>query len=157
RTIDIEEFVSIEDIDPIQFDTPYWAGPGGEGAAKPYALLAKAMDKAGRIAVGRFVMHTKQHLAAIRPVDGALAVETMLFPDEVVAAKDIDGLPVKANVTDREMKAAAQLIDSLTADWNPDQFHDTYREELLDRIERKAKGEEIVQEPTEEPEGAKVL
>src|SRR6478752_8663791 len=68
RTIDIEDFVAIEDIDPMHFDTPYWAAPGGDGASKPYALLAKAMETSGRIGVGRFVMHTKQHLAVIRPV-----------------------------------------------------------------------------------------
>lgn len=158
RTIDIEDFVDIVDIDPMHFDTPYWAAPSGDGASKPYALLAKAMEKSGRIGVGRFVMHTKQHLAAIRPVDGSLAVETMLFPDEVVAAKDIDGLPSRANVTDRELKAAQQLIDSLTDDWKPNRYHDTHREELLDRIERKAKGEEITVEPEEgEGEGAEVL
>ena len=157
RTIDIEDFVDITEIDPMHFDTPYWAAPSGDGAAKPYALLAKAMDESGRIAVGRFVMHTKQHLAAIRPVDGALAVETMLFPDEVVAAKDVDGLPARSKVTGKELKAAQQLIDSLTDDWKPSRYHDTYREELLDRIERKAKGEEITTEPAAEEEGAEVL
>jgi len=158
RSIDIEDFVDIGDIDPMHFDTAYWAAPSGDGASKPYALLAQAMEESGRIGVGRFVMHTKQHLAAIRPVDGSLAVETMLFPDEVVAAKDIDGLPSRAKVTSKELKAAQQLIDSLTDDWKPSRYHDTHREELLDRIERKAKGEDITTEPgTEDTEGAEVL
>ena len=158
RSIDIEDFVDIGDIDPMHFDTAYWAAPSGDGASKPYALLAQAMEASGRIGVGRFVMHTKQHLAAIRPVDGSLTVETMLFPDEVVAAKDIDGLPSRAKVTGKELKAAQQLIESLTDDWKPSRYHDTHREELLDRIERKAKGDDITTEPgTQDNGGAEVL
>src|SRR4029078_9534303 len=83
RSIDIEDFVDIGDIDPMHFDTAYGASPGGDGAAKPYALLAQAMEKSGRIGVGRFVMHTKQHLAAIRPVHGSLADATIAFPQRV--------------------------------------------------------------------------
>jgi DNA end-binding protein Ku len=147
RTIDIEEFVDLDQIDPIYFDRPYWAAPDGQASEKAYALLAKAMEDKQQVAIGRFVMRTKQYLAAIRPVDGALAIETMLFPDEVVPADSIPELPVKATVTPKELKAAEQLIDSLKADWEPEHFRDTYRDELLDRIERKAKGEEIVEEP----------
>ncbi|MCU1453488.1 MAG: putative end-binding protein Ku [Acidimicrobiales bacterium] len=147
RTIDIEEFVDLDQIDPIYFERPYWAAPDGQAAEKAYALLAKAMEDKQQVAIGRFVMRTKQYLAAIRPVDGALTIETMLFPDEVVPADSIPELPVKAKVTPKELKAAEQLIESLKADWKPEEFRDTYRDELLDRIERKAKGEEIVEEP----------
>jgi len=156
HVISIEDFVELEEIDPIYFKTTYWIAPEkNAGGQKAYALLAKAMDEAGRIAIGRFVMRTKEHLVAIRPVDGALALETMLFPDEVVAAKDVENVPTRAKVTDRERRAAKQLIDSLTVEWDPDRYHDTYREAVLDMIKRKAKGEEIV--AAEMPKRAEVV
>lgn len=156
HVISIEDFVELEEIDPIYFKTTYWIAPEkNAGGQKAYALLAKAMDDAGRIAIGRFVMRTKEHLVAIRPVGGALALETMLFPDEVVAAKDVENVPSRTKVTDRERRAAKQLIDSLTVDWDPARYHDTYREAVLDMIKRKAKGEEIV--AAETPRRAEVV
>lgn len=151
HTVEIEDFVALEDVDPLQFTNTYWISPeDSKGASKAYALLRDAMEKKERVAVGRFVMRTKEHLVLIRPVDNALALHTMLFPDEVVAASDVDGLPVRARPNPREVKMAEDLIESLTVKWNPKKYHDTYRERLLDIIKRKAKGEEIVTEPREE-------
>jgi DNA end-binding protein Ku len=150
HTIDVEDFVAIDEVDPTHFVNTYWIAPqDSKGASKAYALLRDAMDKKGRVAIARFVMRTKEHLVLLRPVNGALALHTMLFPDEIVAANDVDGLPVRVKAEAREMKMAEQLIESLTVKWNPKKYRDTYREKLLDVIKRKAKGEEIVTEPQE--------
>jgi DNA end-binding protein Ku len=151
HTIEIEDFVAIEEVDPIHFVNTYWIAPqDSKGSSKAYALLRDAMEKKGRVAIGRFVLRTKEHLVLIRPVSGALAVHTMLFPDEIIAANEVDGLPVRVKPDVREVKMAEQLIDSLTVKWNPKKYRDTYREKLLDVIKRKAKGEEIVTEPREQ-------
>lgn len=151
HTIDIEDFVALEEIDPLQFTNTYWIAPqDSKGASKAYALLRDAMTRTERVAVGEFVMRTKQHLVAIRPVDKALALHTMLYPDEIVRVSDIDGLPVRAKTDPRELKMAENLIDSLTVKWDAGKYTDTYREELLRVIKRKAQGEEIVTEPHEE-------
>jgi DNA end-binding protein Ku len=153
RTIDIEDFVSLEEIDPIYYDHTYYLSPeGGEGAERAYSLLLQAMEKQKKVAIGRVVMRGKQYLAAIRPfAEGALALSTMLFYDEVVPIEEIEGLPVKrSGVSDREVKMAAQIIESLTRNWDPERYTDTDREQVLDFIEKKAAGEEVVIE--EEPE-----
>jgi DNA end-binding protein Ku len=151
HTIEIEDFVAIEEVDPIHFVNTYWIAPQeSKGSSKAYALLRDAMEKKGRVAIGRFVLRTKEHLVLIRPVSGALAVHTMLFPDEIIAANEVVGLPVRVKPDAREVKMAEQLIDSLTVKWNPKKYRDTYREKLLDVIKRKAKGEEIVTEPREQ-------
>jgi DNA end-binding protein Ku len=150
HTIEVEDFVAIDEVDPIHFVNTYWIAPqDGRGASKAYALLRDAMDNKGRVAIARFVLRTKEHLVLIRPVNGALALHTMLFPDEIIAANDVDGLPVRVKPEAREVKMAEQLIDSLTVKWNPKKYRDTYREKLLGVIKRKAKGEEIVTEPRE--------
>lgn len=151
HTVEIEDFVALDEVDPLQFVNTYWVAPqDSKGASKAYALLRDAMDKKGRVAIGRFVMRTKEHLVMVRPVDKALALHTMLFPDEIVSASDVEGLPVRAKADPREMRMAEQLIESLTVEWDPKKYKDTYREKLLDIIKRKAKGEEIVTEPREE-------
>ena len=154
RTIDIEDFVSLEDIDPIYYDSTYYLAPEkSDGAKKAYALLLKAMEDQGKVAIGRLVMRTKQYLAAIRPLDGALAVSTMLFHDEVVAVSDIDEIPTGRStpkVAPGEVKMATQIIESLSRDWDPARYEDTYRVQVLDFLKKKAAGEEIVVE--EEPE-----
>jgi DNA end-binding protein Ku len=150
HTIEVEDFVAIDEVDPIHFMNTYWIAPqDGRGASKAYALLRDAMDNKGRVAIARFVLRTKEHLVLIRPANGALALHTMLFPDEIIAANDVDGLPVRVKPEPREVKMAEQLIDSLTVKWNPKKYRDTYREKLLGVIKRKAKGEEIVTEPRE--------
>jgi DNA end-binding protein Ku len=157
HTIDVEDFVSLTEVDPLQFVNTYWVAPQGDkGASKSYALLRDAMDRTGRVAIARFVMRTKEHLVMLRPVDSALALHTMLYPDEIVPASEVDGLPVRAKADDRELKMASQLIESLSVEWNPKRYKDTYREKLLDVIKRKAKGEEIVIEP-EHKEAAEVV
>jgi DNA end-binding protein Ku len=108
------------------------------------------MDRTDRVAIARFVLRTKEHLVMLRPVDNALALHTMLYPDEIVASSDVDGLPVRVKADARELKMASQLVESLTVEWDPKRYKDTYRERLLDVIKRKAKGEEIVTEPQHE-------
>ena len=96
------------------------------------------------VAIGRFVMRTKEYLAAIRPTDGILALETMFFPDEIREASEVDGVPVRARVADREVKMARQLIGSLATEWDPKRYHDEYRARVLKLIRDKAKGKEVV-------------
>ena len=157
RTVDIEDFVALADIDPIYYEKTYFLAPDGEGASKAYGLLLTAMEDQERVAIGRFVMRTKEYLCAIRPYDGILALETMYFPDEVVARKDVPGVPERRTKPgDRELKIATSLIESLTTEFKPSAYKDTYREAVLDMIDRKAKGEEIVM-PEETEEKAEVV
>jgi DNA end-binding protein Ku len=145
KTIEIEDFVQLADIDPIHFEKAYYLAPGGEaGAEKAYALLLRAMESEDMVAVGRFVMRTKEYLVTIRPRDDVLVLETMYFPDEIRAADEVENLPVKARVNDREQRMARQLIDSLATEWDPSKYHDQYRERVLKLIRDKAKGKEVV-------------
>jgi DNA end-binding protein Ku len=147
RTIDISDFVDLHQIDPIYYERTYWLGPDGEAAERPYRLLLAAMEAEGRAGIGTVVMRKKQYLAAIRPLDGALAMSTMRFADEVVPQKDIDALPGKgAKPEPKELKLASQIIGSLATEWDPTRYHDTYTEELKRLIEAKAEGKEIVVE-----------
>jgi len=156
RTIDIEDFVSLDEIDPVYYDHPYWLVPD-KGAAKAYGLLLEAMRDAGKVAIARVVLRSKEALVAIRPAGNGLMMETMLFADEVVPPEEIEDLPEEQElkVTDRELKMARQLIDSLTSDWEPGQYHDEYREKVLDLIERKAQGE-VIEVQAEAPQPTKV-
>ncbi len=157
RTIDIEDFVDIEDIDPIYYDHPYYLVPD-KGAAKAYGLLLQAMQESDKVAVARVVLRSKEQLVAIRPAaGGVLMMETMIFADEVVPTDEIDDLPEAKDlkVSDREVKMAQQLIDSLSSDFQPEKYRDEYREKVLELIERKAAGEEIAVQP-EAPEPKKV-
>ncbi|MGH2847593.1 MAG: Ku protein, partial [Thermoleophilaceae bacterium] len=154
RTIDIEDFVDLEEIDPIYFDHPYYLAPD-PGAAKAYRLLVDAMEDSGKVAVARVVLRSKEHLVAIRPREGALAMETMLFADEVIAADSLDELSADGDLktSQRELTMAKQLIDSLASDFEPEKYRDEYRDRVLELIERKAQGETIViEEPEAEPE-----
>jgi DNA end-binding protein Ku len=154
RTIDIEDFVDIEDIDPMYYDHPYYLAPD-TGAAKAYRLLVDAMEDSGKVAIARVVLRSKEHLVAIRPRDGVLAMETMLFADEVVAPESLDELSTDGELqtTDRELAMARQLIESLSSQFEPEKYRDEYRERILDLIERKAQGETVVIEaPAEEPQ-----
>ena len=158
RTIDIEDFVDLADIDPVYYDHPYYLVPD-KGAAKAYGLLLNAMQESGRVAIARVVLRSKEQLVAIRPDrDGAvLMMETMIFADEVVPKDDLDGLPDAEGlkVSDREVAMAQQLIESLSGDFEPDKYKDQYREKVLQLIEKKAQGEEIAIAP-EAPAPAKV-
>ncbi len=144
RAIEVQDFVDLDQIDPIYFDSPYYLGPA-DGAEKAYSLLAKAMEETGKIAIARFVFRNKEHLAALRPNDGVLTLTTMRFADEVVPPGELDDvLPAKQpKVAKREVEMAEQLIDSLTREFDPSAYRDEYREELLALIERKAEGKDV--------------
>ena len=156
RTIDIEDFVDISEIDPIYYDHPYYLVPD-KGSAKAYGLLLNAMQASGKVAIARVVIRSKEALVAIRPAGDILMMETMIFHDEVVPHDEIDELPDSKDldVSDREVKMAQQLIDSLSSEFDPSQYRDEYRDKVLELIERKAQGEEIAVQP-EAPEPAKV-
>jgi DNA end-binding protein Ku len=157
RAIEVKDFVDLEEIDPIYFDSPYYLGPA-DGAERAYSLLARAMEASGKVAIARFVFRNKEHLAALRPGDGVLTLTTMRFADEVVPPSELeDVLPAEApKVPKREVQMAEQLIESLTRSFDPGAYRDEYREQLLAMIERKAAGEEIVAAPEgEEPEATK--
>ncbi|HEX2709150.1 MAG TPA: Ku protein [Solirubrobacterales bacterium] len=156
RAIDVQDFVDLDQIDPIYFDSPYYLGPA-DGAEKAYSLLAAAMKASGKVAVARFVFRNKEHLAAIRTSGGVLTLTTMRFADEVVPASELEEvLPDEApKVAKREQEMAEQLIDSLSTDFDPSAYRDEYREELLGLIERKAEGKEIVTPESAAPKATK--
>jgi DNA end-binding protein Ku len=156
HTIEIEDFVDLDEIDPVYFDSPYYV-LADEKALKPYKLLVEAMTRLQKVAVGRVVIRAKERLVAIRPLDGMLCVETMRYADEVVARDKLEGIPGDdIEVSERELAMATQLVETLSSDFEPDKYHDEYREQLLGLIDQKAAGEEIVAQP--EPEApAKVL
>ncbi|MDQ1356729.1 MAG: end-binding protein Ku [Acidimicrobiaceae bacterium] len=159
RTIDVDDFVNLDDIDPIYYDHTYWLAPDGESAQRAYRLLLQAMDESSRVGIGSVVMRNKQYLAAIRPLDGALAMSTMRFADEVVPQADIDQLKLggKTKPEAKELKLANQIIDSLATNWDPSRYHDTYTDELLDLIERRSEGEDITVDEAAAPAPAKVV
>lgn len=156
RAIDVQDFVDIEEIDPMYFDSPYYLGPA-DGAEKAYSLLAAAMENSGKAAIARFVFRNKEHLSAIRASDGVLTLTTMRFHDEVVPPGELDdALPdKKPKVAKREQQMAEQLIDSLSTEFDPSSYRDEYREQLLALIERKAEGKEIVAPEAEAPKATK--
>jgi DNA end-binding protein Ku len=153
RTIDIEQFVDLEQIDPIYYDHPYYLAPD-KGAAKPYKLLLDAMEEADKVAIARVVIRSKENLVALRSYGGAITMETMLFPDEVTQPESIEELAAldgDVKTTKRELDMAKQLIESLSGDFDPGEYRDEYRERVLDMIERKAAGETItIEEPVAE-------
>jgi DNA end-binding protein Ku len=153
KTIDIEEFVDLSEIDPIYYDHSYYLAPTA-GGAKAYRLLLDAMGQSGKVGIGRLIIRSKQQLCALRPTGEVLTLTTMLWGDEVLSPDRVDELEsvAEAQATARELKMAEQLIGSLSAHFEPDKFRDEYRERVLDLIERKAAGEEITIQPqAEEP------
>jgi len=147
KAIEVDEFVALEEIDPIYYERTYWLAPDGEAGAKAYQLLLAAMEDRERVAIGSVVMRNKQYLTAIRPLEGALAMSTMRFADEVVPRSEIESLPTRRSKPDASaLKMAGQLIDGLAADWEPGKYHDTYVEQLRKRIKAKRAGKEIVDE-----------
>ncbi len=156
RTIQIEDFVDLPDIDPIYYDHPYYLVPD-KGAAKAYGLLLNAMEASDKVAIARVVIRSKEALVAIRPAGELLMMETMIFHDEVVPHDELDDLPdsKELKVSDREVKMAQQLIDSLSSEFDPSQYRDEYRDKVLELIERKAQGEVIAVQP-EAPKPDKV-
>src|SRR6266540_140493 len=153
RSIDVEQFVSLDEIDPISWDRSYYLAPDGAPAAKAYALLRKAMEERRRVAIGRFVMRTKEYVACVRPYRDILVLETMFFPDEVRDVKEIGAAP-KTTVGRSELELAERLIDSLTSPWDPTKYEDTYSERVMALVRKKDKGQEIVapEETAERPQ-----
>lgn len=143
RNIEIEEFVDLAEIDPVYFERSYYLVPDGR-ADKPYALLVETMDRCAKVALGRFVLRSKQYLVVLRARDGVLVLSTMLYADEVVDPADLDVPTTQGTApSDRELNMAAQLVESLSAPFDPDKYHDDYREKVLALIEAKADGEII--------------
>jgi DNA end-binding protein Ku len=142
KTIDIEAFVDLSDIDPVHFDHPYLLAPaGGEGAARAYALLAKVMERSGRVAIGRFVLRTKEYLVALRVRDGAIALSTLLFADEI---RDVPAdAKVRAKAKKAHVDGAVRLIKELSCDFDPDAYEDRHRKRLEKLVAEKKKGKEI--------------
>jgi DNA end-binding protein Ku len=138
RTIEIEDFVDLASIDPVYFEKSYVLAPEYGGAAdKPYLLLMRALERAGRVGIGRFVLRTKPHLVAIRTRDGLLSLETLFFGDEVRDVSRVVPAPESVRIDDRELRLAEDLIDMLATDWDPSAYADTYRQELLSLIASK--------------------
>jgi DNA end-binding protein Ku len=138
RTIDIEEFVNLAEIDPVFYEKSYHVAPvRGAGAEKPYALLLRAMQGAGMVGIGRFVLRTKPHLVAIRPLKDALALETLFFGDEVRSPGELTAGLSGLALSDRELKTARQLIAAMATEWIPEKHADQYREELLELLRSK--------------------
>jgi DNA end-binding protein Ku len=157
RTIEIEQFVDLDDVDPTRYDHPYFLVPAGEddGTLRAYALLADLMAGTDRAALGRFVMRAKEYLALVRARDGVLSLTTMPFADEIRSVKRIDtatGQPHRPRP--KELNAATAVIEELTAEWHPDRFKDRYRQRLQRVVARKSKGETITAPDTQPPPAA---
>ena len=143
-SVEVSDFVALDDIDPIYYQNTYWLAPADDAAKGAYQLLLAAMEERELVGIGSVVMRNKQHLAAVRPLDGALAMSTMRFADEVLDKADIDQIPSRRTKPDKKaLDLATQIVDSLTTDWKPSRYHDTYTEELRDIIDKKSEGEEI--------------
>jgi DNA end-binding protein Ku len=160
HTIEIEEFVDLAEIDPLYFEKSYYVGPKpGVGAEKPYALLLRSMERTNKVAVARFVLRTKEYLAAIRPKSDILVLETMFFADEVREPKEMGYLPIDLEVSERELQMAESLIGLLANKWDPARHEDTYRARVMDLIRSKLEGQEIVEAelPAEAPKVADLM
>ncbi len=157
RTIEIEQFVRLAEIDPITWDRTYYVGPEDRaGADKAYALLRRAMLETERVAIGRMVLRQRQYLVTVRPFEEALALETMWFADEIRSVSSIEGLQGRVAVRASELGMARDLIERMTSEWDHSRFEDTHRERVLELIERKANGEQVVT-AERAPEGAEVI
>jgi len=156
RTIDVQEFVSLDDIDPIYYDRSYYVSPGrGVGAEKPYTLLLRALQRSRKVGIGSFVLTSRLHLAAIRPRQDILVLETLFYGDEVRATSEIDFPPTLAEPSARELDVAVRLIELLEAGWDPSRFRDEYRQRVLELIGSKAPDAVAIPEMTE-PAGSSV-
>jgi DNA end-binding protein Ku len=148
KTIDICDFADLDEIDPIYFRKAYYLLPQ-EGAEKPYRLLVRALEETGKVAIAKIVIRNKQHLAALRPWEGVLVLETMYYADEVRQPERVDG---DADLRKPEIEMAKSLVENLSAEFDPEKYDDTYRKELLELLQAKAKGEPLP-ETRAEPEG----
>ena len=156
RLVKVDDFVDINEIDPVYYDKTFWLSPDGDAATHAYPLLLEAMESEGRIGVGTVVMRNNQYLAAIRPLNGALAMSTMRFADQIVERDAIPGLDAEVDEpSSKELALATQIIESLASEWDPSRYHDTYTADLRKLITAKDDGNEIITE--DEPVGAKVI
>jgi DNA end-binding protein Ku len=154
RAVELADFVALSDIDPIYYERTYWLVPADDTAKKAYQLLLAAMEDRALVGIGSVVMRNKQYLAAIRPLDGVLAMSTMRFADEIVPRSQIDDLPRRAKPDVRNLRMATQLLDAMSSEWDPRRYHDTFTEELRDRIVAKDQGHDVVQQTESvEPNG----
>ncbi len=151
KTIEIEDFVELSQIDPVFYDHPYYMVPG-PGGAKSYRLLLEAMAETGKVGIARVVIRSKEQLVALRPMGDVLVMETMVFADEVRVPERLEEISETAELetTKRELDIAKQLVQSLAGDFDPGKYSDTYREAVLALIERKAQGKKIAVQPAAE-------
>jgi DNA end-binding protein Ku len=157
RTIDINTFVDLDDIDPVHFQRTYWLAPAKEEYGRSYSLLLQAMEKTNRAGVASFVMRGKEYLTAVRAGDGMLVLNTLLFPEDIRdPAKELKSLPEITTARGKELEMAVNLIDSMTDEWRPEDYHDTYTEQVEKLIEDKRQGKEVVAE-SEPSEPTKVV
>jgi DNA end-binding protein Ku len=159
RAVEVTEFVALEEIDPMYYERTYWLAPADDRAKEAYQLLHAAMVERQRVAIGTVVMRNKQYLTAIRPIDHVLAMSTMRFADEVVPRSEIDELPSRKRKSDpKALRLATQIVDSLSSEWDPKRYHDTYTDELEELIARKEKGDDdVVEEAAPKEERADVV
>ncbi|RXT13950.1 Ku protein [Ammoniphilus sp. CFH 90114] len=155
KTIEILDFVSLEQIDPIYFDKTYFLSPNETGD-KAYTLLREAMNRTGKIAIAKITIRSKESLAAVRLYHNCIVMETIFYPDEVRSIEHVPGLPGKVELNESEMNMAVQLIENLATDFNPEKYTDEYRSKLTEMIHAKIEGEEI-QEAPEAPRLGKVV
>jgi DNA end-binding protein Ku len=157
QTVDIQDFVDQEEIDPMFFYKPYYLEPQ-KGGDKAYALLRDALKDSGKVGIAKVVIKTRQYLAGVKPEDGALVLELMHFADEIADPGKLH-VPKKTEVGKREMNMAKSLIDSMSSKWNPEKYKDDYREALMEVIEEKveAGGKEIEEKPKKAPKPTKII
>ncbi len=157
QTVDIQDFVDLDEIDPMFFYKPYYLEPQ-KGGDKAYALLRDALEDSKRVGIAKVVIKTRQYLAGVKPEDGALVLELMHFADELADAGKLH-VPKKVEVGKREMNIAKSLIDNMSSKWNPEKYRDDYREALMEVIEEKveAGGKEIEAKPKKAPKPTKVI
>jgi len=139
KVVEISDFVEYQQIDPVFFDTPYYLAPG-KGAAKPYALLREALANSGKVGIGKVAIRQREYLAAVRPHNSVLMLETMHFADEITSSKKVELPELETQIDKRELKVAEQLVEALSSEFDPTTYKDTYREALLELIDQKLKG-----------------
>ncbi|WP_116202875.1 Ku protein [Amycolatopsis circi] len=150
RSLEVESFVDLAEVDPVFFDRAYWLAPAKEDGQRPYVLLLDALASRDKAAVAKFVFHGREHLALARAGDGVIVLNTLHYAAEVRSADDVPQLPAKAKTNKKELDLAVKLIDAMSEPWQPEEFHDTYRERVEELIEAKKAGNTVT--PAAEPE-----
>jgi DNA end-binding protein Ku len=157
ETIEISDFVDLDRIDPIHFRSTYYLAPRGKGADRAYALLRQAMRETGKVGIATLILRDKEHLVAVRPGDDVLILETMYFADEIrTPSEELETLPKDVSFAGRELEVAKKLVESLTVEWAPEQYHNTFRGRVEELIERKRDGDSVVFE-AERPKKSNVI